>query len=48
MFKSIVSIESMKNAKNQHTYIITRYTDQSMMIKIYKENMMNHIRTIYA
>lgn len=43
MLKSILSIETIQDDEKSSTYVVTRYIDQSMLIKIYKKNPITNI-----
>ena len=52
MLKSVVSIETLKDNDRDSTYVITKYKDDSIAVKVYKKNpitnIYKYIKTIQA
>jgi hypothetical protein len=52
MLKSIVSIETINDDEKNNTYVVTKYIDNTMRIKIYKKNTITsvpqYIKTILS
>jgi len=43
MLKNVISIETLKDSEHNSTYIITKYEDNSIAVKVYKKNPITHI-----
>jgi hypothetical protein len=50
MLKRVLSMETVKDGGKESTYVVTKYMDESMSIKIYKKNpitqMEEYLKTI--
>ncbi len=43
MLKSVISVETLKDHEHHSTYVVTKYEDNSISVKVYQKNPITQI-----